>query len=290
MSNKQNEPVQMIDIFDREVSNLSEDFDLVDIGIDPKSKAFNIATSTEANECDFLRFLANVSNPFWNTHGDLRKLNTYLNYYYTVLSFKEMDVWSQHWVSKMCAIGYLLTKQKSREEPWAVIAIDDVSGSGRTGKCILSTMLSSVAKAEYKYLCRNLCEERFAWSHVDLSTRFCILDDFDCENSFEFLFSCLTGDMFIERQMQEPFIIPFEQSPKFYIPTGKFAKPSGLSFKERQWIISFSDYYVGYPPVIDFDHLLFHDWDMKQWTLFWRLMLDCVRCYQKFGRVQAPGY
>lgn len=292
-ANQWSNTTQMIDIFDRNVNELPNEFDLLNVEMDSSSKTFTIATTIEANECDFLQFLANVSNPFWNDHGDLRASNTYLNYYGSVLSYREMDIWSQHWVSKLCALGYLLTKKKERNAPWAVIALDEFPGLGLSSKSIISDMLADIADTSVVSFPQNISlgVVKYPWMGITPSTRFCILDDMNLEHEFNSLYGIITGNMFICKPEEKPYSLPFEMSPKFYIPTSKFKVDHCASTQDRQWIISFSNYYdANHKLIYDFDRIFFIEWDIKQWSLFWRLMLDCVRCYRKFGRVQATGY
>ena len=116
------------------------------------------------------------------------------------------------------------------------------------------------------------------------------IDDVLLNFNFEFLFPNITGDWSVNHKGEGRFTIPFSASPKIYIATNHALKGSGSSFKDRQWLLAFSDFYNdNHKPVDDFGSLFFSEWDFDQWNLTWNLLANCIQLYLNFGVIQAPG-
>ena len=65
-----------------------------------------------------------------------------------------------------------------------------------------------------------------------------------------------------------------------YLTTNHAINGSSSSFKDRQALVAFSDYYnEEFKPVDDFGINFFDEWDDRQWNLFYNFMADCLRLY-----------
>ncbi len=128
----------------------------------------------------------------------------------------------------------------------------------------------------------------FITTEVTENTKVVFIDDVKNNFSFESLFQNISGDWFVKNKRGVS-IIPFSKSPKIYITTDHALKGKGYS--ERQWLITFSDFYnAQHKPIDDFGVLFFEDWGFDQWNLLCNLMLECIQLYLTYGVVQAPKY
>ena len=136
---------------------------------------------------------------------------------------------------------------------------------------------------------RDLLEDSFIWNDITEKTRLVFIDDVLQSFNFELLFPNITGDWTVNYKGKERITFPFSTSPKLYIPTNHAIRGDGSSFRDRQWIIAFSDYYnQDHKPQDDFGQLFF-EWDFDQWNLTWSLVADCIQLYLRYGVVQAPS-
>lgn len=239
--------------------------------------------SDQAGECHFLQFLINVSNFTWRKRTDeIEKI--------------ELQENRQHLLSKLCAIGYMLMECKDPGNARAVLGMDgkqsEVGDSnGRSGKSLIGEALRVVLPTAYiPGKRRDLLDDNFLWNDVVENTKIVFFDDVLINFNFEFLFPNITGDWTVNYKGGRRITYPFAESPKIYIATNHAVKGSGSSFRDRQWLLAFSDFYnADHKPVHDFGCLFFSEWDYYQWNLFWNLMANCIQLYLKFGVVEAPG-
>ena len=135
-----------------------------------------------------------------------------------------------------------------------------------------------------------MAKDNFLWDEVTEKTKVVFIDDVRAGFDLEFLFANITGDWTVNYKGGRRCTFPFSQSPKIYITTNHALKGDGSSFRARQWIIAFSDYYNdNFSPLDDFGQLFFDEWDFEQWNLFWNLLATCVQLYLKYGYVASPG-
>jgi len=90
----------------------------------------------------------------------------------------------------------------------------------------------------------------------------------------------ITGKITINTKGLKKFTLPERDTPKIYLTTNHAINGSSSSFKDRQALIAFSDYYnEDFKPLDDFGMNFFDDWDERQWNLFYNFMADCLRLY-----------
>lgn len=239
--------------------------------------------TAEGRKCHFLQFLINASDFTWRKDPrDIDETETLEN--------------NLHLLSKLCAIGYLCMDVKDPNVSRAVIAMDGKDGeigqsNGRSGKSLLGELLRHVTTLAYiPGKKRDLMNDQFLWNDVNEKTRVVFIDDVLQSFDFESLFPLITGDWTVNYKGGIRITYPFATSPKIYIPTNHTISGEGSSFRDRQWVIAFSDYYNdSHKPTDDFGQLFFHEWDYDQWNLTWALVADCIQLYLRYGVVQAPG-
>ena len=246
---------------------------------------FDIEFSQEAKDCHFLRFLFNTGEFFWNKvqHQKTReKLPKDLR------TIEERFETNLHFVSKMTAIGYLLHKYRDKSCEKAVIAMDGKlsevgESNGRTGKSIMGFAIGQVVPQCYiGAKSKDLEHDPFLFEEVTEKTDNIFLDDVRANIDFEFFFPIITGKLMVNVKGVKRWTIAERDTPKIFITTNHAINGSSSSFKDRQALIAFSDYYnEDFKPVDDFGINFFDEWDDKQWNLFYNFMADCLRLYFK---------
>ena len=201
-----------------------------------------------------------------------------------------------HLLSKLCAIGYMMMEAKDRSISRAVIAMDGKqsevgTSNGRTGKSLVGEMFKYLMPSFYiNGKNKEITSDQFLWNDCVEGMRCCFMDDVRPNFDFEFLFANITGDWKVNYKGGGRATFNFPISPKIYLTTNHALNGEGSSFLDRQWLIAFSDYYNNeHKPVHDFGVMFFDEWDGEQWNLHWNLMAECVRCYLRFGVIEAPG-
>lgn len=240
----------------------------------------------------FIKFIHNTSEFYWD------KLVFDKNRKVVQDNRNQEEVFETniHFLSKMCAIGFLLHRYNNKSDSKAVIGMDgklsEVGASnGRTGKSILGFALSYVIPQTYiPGKAKNLTEDRFIFEEVSEKTCNIFVDDVRANVDFEFFFPFLGGRATIEKKAIGKYTLPDDTKPKLYITTNHAIKGDSDSFKDRQFIILFSDYYnASHKPIDDFGVQLFDEWDNTQWNLFYNFMALCVNFYLKYGIVKPPA-
>jgi len=249
---------------------------------------FDIELSPEAHDSHFIQYLINTGEFFWQKFQDpkTRKRGN------DSRSKEERYETNLHLVSKMTAIGYLLHRYNDSSCEKAVIGMDGKlsevgESNGRTGKSLLGKALKNIiSEVTIGAKSRDLENDQFLFEEVSEKTDIIFLDDCRPNLDFEFFFPMITGQLTINRKGQIKFTLD-GYTPKLYITTNHAINGSSSSFKDRQALIAFSDYYnESWKPVDEFGINFFDEWDEKQWNLFFNFMAYCLVLYfraQKLG-------
>ncbi len=135
---------------------------------------------------------------------------------------------------------------------------------------------------------KDLTEDPFLFEEVTEKSKNIFIDDVRANVDFEFFFPVITGRMTINCKGIGKFTLPEKDTPKLYITTNHAINGSTASFRDRQALIAFSDFYSDdYKPIDDFGNNFFEEWDEKQWNLFYNFMAACLQLYFK---VQQKGW
>lgn len=239
--------------------------------------------SEDGKRCHFLQFLINASNFTWRRQP-------------AEIEPQELQENITHLLSKLCAIGFMSLEYKDVSVNRAVIGMDgrqsEVGESnGRSGKSLIGVLMKNTIPTAYLPGKRkDLLEDQFVWNDVVENTKLVFIDDVLINFNFEQLFPNLTGDWSVNYKGGRRITYPYSQSPKIYIATNHAIRGDGGSFKDRQWLIAFSDFYNdSHKPKDDFGYNFFDEWDYDQWNLCWNLVANCIQLYLRYGVVQAPG-
>lgn len=239
--------------------------------------------SKDGEKCHFLQFLNNASNFSWRKRdADVTPEEIFENH--------------EHLLAKLTGFGYMLHSYKDPGVCKALVGMDgkisEVGDSnGRSGKSLLGKAIGAIVNQVYiGGKSRSLTEDNFLYNDVTDKTANIFIDDVRANLDFEHFFPLITGDLSVNVKSGGRFIIPFNISPKLYITTNHAIKGNGSSFADRQWVLSFSDYYNDtHKPTDDFGVNFFSEWNFEQWNLFYNLCAISVHLYLKHGVVESPS-
>jgi hypothetical protein len=246
---------------------------------------YNIKLSTEGKRCHFLQFLINTSNFIWRDKMKGEKIDK--------SCIEEQNI---QLLNKLTAIGYLIHRFKNPSSAKAVVCMDgklsEVGDSnGRSGKSLMGKAIEHLVPQVYiPAKTKNLTDDQFLYDEVSVKTENIFLDDVRANFDFEHFFPLITGKLTVNKKGGIRYTIPEEFTPKLLITTNHAINGDGSSFKDRQHICVFSDYYNdNHKPQDDFNCLFFQEWDNNQWNLFYNLGALCLNLYFKHGLVNAPS-
>jgi len=257
-----------------------------------KEGIYDYTLSPEGESSHFLQFLINSSNFTWRKEQKMHDPDAET----MEITVEEINENKQHLIAKLCAIGYLAIDIKDRSTAKAVVAMDgrqsEVGSSfGRSGKSLVGEALKHINPTVYiNGKKTDMSTDQFLWDGITEKTRNVFIDDVRPGFDFESLFANITGDWAVNYKGGRRCTFPFQTSPKIYLTTNHALNGEGSSFKDRQWLVAFSDYYNDeHKPIHDFGVLFFDEWDFEQWNLFWNLIAMCVQLYLRYGVVESPG-
>lgn len=256
--------------------------------------------SETAMKSHFVNFLIHTSDFYWREAVD-EHFDPETGKYSRTLkkenkqSMEEQLETSLHFISKVTAIGYLLHKYRNSSCEKAVIAEDGKMGevgdsNGRTGKSLIGKAIGKIIpQVVINGKNSKLTEDQFLFEEVTEKTDNIFIDDVRANVDFEFFFPIITGMMTINAKAEKKFTLPESEMPKLYITTNHSINGQTASFKDRQALIAFSDYYNdNYKPLDDFGTNFFDEWDHEQWNLFYNFMVYCLQMYLRHGIISPP--
>jgi hypothetical protein len=252
---------------------------------------YNYTLSETGKQCHFLQFLINASNFTWKKERMIANGDTSVS-----ITPEDVQENNTHLLSKLCAFGYLLLDFKDPNTAKAVVGMDGKQSevgesNGRSGKSLFGEAMRQIKSSAYINGKKSDIEtDTFIWNDIIEKTQFVFIDDVRPRFNFESQFANITGDWAVNYKGGGRATFPFSMSPKEYISTNHALNGDGSSFKARQWLLAFSDFYNDtHQPKDDFGLLFFTEWEFEQWNLFYNLCALCVQLYLTFGVVEAPG-
>lgn len=188
-------------------------------------------------------------------------------------------------------IGFNLHNFKNPAKGKITIFTDEVLGpegraDGGTGKSLVAKAVGQIRHLQMLDGEKFDPTHRFAYQDVSVENQIILIDDIDSDFPFSGMFTAATGDLTVEQKGEDRITIPFELSPKFMITSNYPVKGSGTSYKRRQTLVEFANYYNDdFTPADDFGHFFFQEWDEEEWKLFDSYMIHCLQVYLKYGLV-----
>src|SRR5699024_9729069 len=186
-------------------------------------------------------------------------------------------------------IGYLLHSYKNGTNNKAIIFNDQMisdNPNGGSGKSLFCSSIGKVKKVSKLDGKTFDFQKSFPYQTVQVDSQLLVFDDIRKNFKFENLFSIITEGLTLEYKGQPAVKLDVKDSPKIVITTNYTVKGMGGSFDRRKFEIEMSTHYNSkYSPADEFGHMLFDDWDEKEWARFDQYMINCLRYYLKNGLV-----
>jgi len=236
-----------------------------------------IEFSEEGRHCDILTFNVKTSNFAWRKNYMLKNINGQMKYVLKpnpeAMTEEEVKLQREHFMAKVFASGYIMHDYLDYSLMKAIICMDgDESAVGRsqggTGKSIWSSQFDFMMPTEViDGKSKTIEDDKHVYELVDERTRLITFDDVRVNFNFEWLFSQITrGIVTNPKGQKRTRLLP----PKFVINTNHAINGEGNSFKRRQYLLGFSDYYNEYrTPYDDYGYQLFQDWDYVEWNRYY---------------------
>lgn len=252
---------------------------------------WEVKESQAMEESDIAQFYLCTSNFHWKKEQALQQVDgkrvwlSRENPEKTTI--KDVALLVNNLVCKMIAAGYILHDYRDYSRMKAVICMDGMESEvgksqGGTGKSIWGKQFQHlVPQVIIDGKKKNIEEDNHLYETVDERTNVILYDDVRVNFNFEHLFSQITTGITINPKGLKRYNI---EPPKFIIITNHALNGDDSSNERRQYVISFSDFFNLNRSVRDhFGHQLFHEWDYRQWNLFYNWMANCIQIYLKFG-------
>lgn len=192
-------------------------------------------------------------------------------------------------------IGYLLHKYKDPALTKAVIAVDKKTrgsaeemngGSGKSmyGKAVGKMLnMLTIDGQNFKF------DDQFAFQGASLDTELINFNDVNGSFRFHRLFGMLTEGFTYRGLYKNSVTLAYADSPKAYISTNLIIMGEGDSFRRRQHLLEFSDYFnANNTPAKEFKRMFFDQWDDEEWNKFYAFFLHCLQTFLEKGLVDFP--
>lgn len=187
-------------------------------------------------------------------------------------------------------IGYLLHSFKTSANNKAIILNDETisdAPNGGSGKGLFWNALSQMKKLNSLDGKTFSFGDQFKYQTISADCQILVFDDVKNKFDFESLFSLITEGITLERKGQLAIKLPVKKSPKILITTNYTVGGIGGSFERRKFEVEFSGYFnEQHTPLMEFKHLLFDEWDVKEWNKFDNFMIQCVQFYLSNGLIR----
>jgi 5S rRNA maturation endonuclease (ribonuclease M5) len=245
-------------------------------------------------DCIFFKYIINTSRVHWQKEIEDKK----------PLTEEEIYEQDMHMINKIYCIGYLLHRYKDPNRAWSVFAMDNKiseegESNGGSGKSILFNQAIRLMQRVFYISGRNkkIIDNPHIFDGVTKDTDYVLIDDCDRYLRFDFFFNFITGDLPVNPKGKQPFVIPYGESPKLVFTSNFTPDKSDGSTQRRILYTVFSDWYhdntneeyqKAHTPLDDFGLNMFTDFDEHQWNLFYNFMLQCVKTYLNYSKINPP--
>lgn len=228
------------------------------------NRDFNVIKVSEANKCDFSKFISNICN---NTGSRVESMRS--------------------------AIGYLLHRYKSKSTAKAVIFNDEIiadEAMGGTGKGLTMQVIGTMRNVVIIPGADFDTGKDFAWQRINFDTDIVLIDDVERNFKYKKLFTFLTDGWPIRRLYEGEFFMKPEDSPKVSITTNYILKGDTDSYARRKFELELYSYYSkNYQPIDDFKREFISEWDNEEKNKCDNYLLQCLRHFIKNGLLE-PEY
>ena len=259
---------------------------------------YHVTVTNEARS-KFFRFVRNASRLYWRKVDEQGR----------ELTVEEQADEEQCLVAKLANIGYLLHGYKSESEAWATICQDaklsesEKDCNGRSGKSFYFQAIKSLLEVfPIEARSKSIVENRFLFDGVTADTDLIIVDECCLGLDYDFFFGKITGPFRAEEKGGHPFLLPFQDSPKFAFGTNYVLRRHDPSTEGRLWPQVFPDFYHVKTQLNDYsetrtiaddfgEDLMGAEYAETDWQADIAFMLQCLQFFlslPKADRKQMP--
>ena len=257
-----------------------------------ESKHVKPTDENPLSPCEMYEYLKCTSLFAWQKlyelgHDDEGALKYFAKSKPDPLTDDDRRIWIMHMVTKLIGWGYKLRTYRDLSNMRAIICMDGLEsqvgksqgGSGKSIYAMATQYCQPVFTVDGKTA--DLKSDKFVYHGVDDRTREIVIDDVSVNFPFELLFSQITNFIRVKPFQGAPITLP---APVFTITTNHAMNGEGNSFKRRQYLLGFSNFFNEHrTPAHYFGHQLFSDWDAPQWNMYYNFMATAVQTYMRFA-------
>ena len=190
-------------------------------------------------DLSFMQYLYNTGRTYW------RKEELGIQ-----LSQEEMAEQDLHFINKVMALGYLLTKHKNAGQPYAIFCMeteqsDEGTHLGGTGKSLFASSME-VLRSQLFIDGQGLDQSHGQFmlqGVIPGVTDYIFIDDLNRQIDLHKFMPMITGKMVVNPKNRAAFTIDFKDSPKVIFTSNHAVQGFDASLRRRTWFCAFSDYY-----------------------------------------------
>lgn len=246
------------------------------------------------NDNTFMRFVYNTGRNYWRKEE--------LGISLTPDEQAETDL---HFISKVMALGYIMSKHKVAGQPYAIYAMETEQSEegthlGGTGKSLFMTSTEQLRKQLFINGQEiNPSKTDFMLAGVRSGiTDTVYFDDLNDSIDLHRFMPMITGKMVVNPKNKDAFILEFKDSPKVAFTSNHAIKKFDASLRRRTWFTAFTDYYHSDDPMrglkerspyTEFHKNLIQDYSPDEMNGFYNFMFNCISVWHKLRvRIQPP--
>ena len=246
------------------------------------------------NDCTFMQFVYNTGRNYWRRDelGD-------------PLSPEQQAETDLHFISKVMALGYIMSKHKVAGQPYAIYAMETEQSEegthlGGTGKSLFMTSTEKLRKQLFingQELNPSKADFMLAGVKAGI-TDTVYFDDLNDGIDLHRFMPMITGKMVVNPKNKDAFILEFKDSPKVAFTSNHAIKKFDASLRRRTWFTAFTDYYHSDDPMrglkerspyTEFKKNLIQDYTPEEMNGFYNFMFNCIAVWHKLRvRIQPP--
>lgn len=209
-----------------------------------------------------------------------------------------------NFISKVAALGYMLSKHKDAAKPYGIYAMetemgDDGEHRGGTGKSILLGSVEQLRKQVYidgravKSDKMDFILQQVKPGYTDTI----YIDDLNSRVDLHYFMNWITGKMEINAKYADKITLDYAHSPKVSFSSNHAISNFDGSLKRRTWFAAFSNYYhsedeekglTHRSPDMEFKRTLIQDYGPEDMNRFYNFMLDCIVVWKQYRERIQP--
>ncbi len=246
------------------------------------------------HDCTFMEYIYDTGRYYWRKEESG----------YPLTEEEESEV-NLNFISKVMALGYMLSKHKNAGQPYAVYAMEmeqaeDGEHLGGTGKSLFFNSIEQLRRQ--LYIDAQMMEDdkmQFLLQGVERGvTDTVFMDDLNSKLNLHKFMNMITGKMVVNVKHAPAFVLDYADSPKIAFTSNHAIKNFDNSLNRRIWFAAFSDYYhsdnkqrglIERSPLTKYGKNLIQDYTPEEMNRFYTFMFNCIAAWKKIRvRIQPP--